>query len=129
MNECFQSSKTILPYGAVLTTIFEAFDVHIMVDDEVVKVKRSDIYNYASLRHMGYTFYDGVWMRMSTVDEEEHDGKGGGQPTDREQHTHIIQFDQQSSDQHALSARIDALEISVSEIFAHMNARLDERFA
>ena len=61
-------------------------------------------------------------MRTSTINEEEHDGEGGDQPTDREQPTHATQSDQQSSDLHALSVRMDAMKISVREGFAHMDA-------
>ena len=70
MNKSYLTSKICLPYGAVLTTIFEAFDVPITDDDEVIKLRPIDTYNHASLRCMGYMFTGEVWRRMSDVSEE-----------------------------------------------------------
>ncbi|KAG1355315.1 hypothetical protein COCNU_07G014270 [Cocos nucifera] len=98
-------------------------------DDEVIKLRSTDIYNHAYLRCMGYIFKHGVWRRMSEVPEEKCDSEEDRQSTDRDQVTHPPQFDQQSFDLYALSAQIDLLEISVKQGFALMDARLNEKFA
>ena len=77
MNECFQSCKTILPYGALLTTVFEAFDILITDDDEVMNLRPTDTYNHASLRCMGYIFTDKLWRHMFEIDEKEYGSEGG----------------------------------------------------
>ena len=72
-----------------MTTIFEAFDICIIGNDEILKLKSTDTYNHASLRHIGYVFSNGLQRRMSEVDEEkEFGGEGGGQSTEREQLRH-----------------------------------------
>ena len=63
-------------------------------NDEVIKLRPNNTYNYASLGHMGYIFIDGLWRHMSEVDEEECGSEGGGQSIDREQHRHATQSDQ-----------------------------------
>ena len=51
MNECFQSAKSCLSCEAIMTAIFEAFDIPISDDDEIIKLKPIDIYNHSSLRY------------------------------------------------------------------------------
>ena len=58
MIECLEKFQTYLPYGAVLTVIFEAFDVRITNDDEVVEVRPTNTYDKSSLRRTGYIFFD-----------------------------------------------------------------------
>lgn len=83
MNECFQSSKSYLPYGVVITAIFEAFNISIIDDDEIIKLRPTDIYNYLSLWQMGYIFTNRVWRCIGDMHEEKSDSGKKCQPIHR----------------------------------------------
>ncbi|CAL1412318.1 unnamed protein product [Linum trigynum] len=57
-----ESSNGNLPYGMILTLLFEHFSVNF--SEEVgLKVTRQEFYTVTSLKKMGFEMHDGVYVR------------------------------------------------------------------
>lgn len=81
MNGYFQSPKSYLPYGAIMTGTFKAFNVPIIDDDKIIKLRSIDI-DLQSLNYevYGYTFNDEVRGHMANGHDKENDNEEEGQP-------------------------------------------------
>ena len=50
MTVCCERKTCILPYGCIMTKVFEAFDIEFTLDDEVDEPSPYDTYNDMSMR-------------------------------------------------------------------------------
>ena len=67
-----------------MTCIFEVFNIPISNDDEIVKLKSTDMYNHLSLRRMGYICSNRIWKRdegQSTNEDNAIDRDQSNQPS------------------------------------------------
>lgn len=71
MRDCTKR-KGVLPYGMLLTAIFEFFGVPLDDETDVVAPKPTDVYSEATLRRMGFELdeEENIWVRNKSGDEE-----------------------------------------------------------
>ncbi|GAV92300.1 hypothetical protein CFOL_v3_35680 [Cephalotus follicularis] len=77
MVRAFSQKKSVLPFGCILTKIFQYLDVRL--EGEIgAKLKKEDTYNKSTLNHMGWKKQDGNWTYCPETDQ--------GQKIEREEH-------------------------------------------
>uniref|UniRef100_A0A803NGQ9 Putative plant transposon protein domain-containing protein n=1 Tax=Cannabis sativa TaxID=3483 RepID=A0A803NGQ9_CANSA len=58
----YKKQVITLPYGMLLTKIFQYFNVHLESENDVYKPTLNDTYNHVSLNRMGFHVQNGVWI-------------------------------------------------------------------
>ncbi|GAV64071.1 hypothetical protein CFOL_v3_07589 [Cephalotus follicularis] len=68
MVRVFSQKKSVLPFGSILTKVFQHF--HIRLEGEVAtKLKKEDTYNKSTLNRMGWKKQQGIWTYLPKVDQ------------------------------------------------------------
>ncbi|GAV79546.1 hypothetical protein CFOL_v3_23011 [Cephalotus follicularis] len=68
MVRAFSQKKFVLPFGSILTKVFQHF--HIRLEGEVAtKLKKEDTYNKSTLNRMGWKKQEGIWTYCPKVDQ------------------------------------------------------------
>ncbi|GAV92331.1 hypothetical protein CFOL_v3_35711 [Cephalotus follicularis] len=68
MVRAFSQKKSVLPFGSILTKVFQHF--HIRLEVEVAtKLKKEDTYNKSTLNRMGWKKQEGIWTYLPKVDQ------------------------------------------------------------
>ncbi|GAV88247.1 hypothetical protein CFOL_v3_31670 [Cephalotus follicularis] len=68
MVRAFSQKKSVLPFGSILTKVFQNF--HIRLEGEVAtKLKKEDTYNKSTLNRMGWKKHEGIWTYCPKVDQ------------------------------------------------------------
>ncbi|GAV91361.1 hypothetical protein CFOL_v3_34757 [Cephalotus follicularis] len=68
MVRAFSQKKSVLPFGSILTKVFQHF--HIRLEGEVAtKVKKEDTYNKSTLNRMGWKKQEGIWTYCPKADQ------------------------------------------------------------
>ncbi|GAV88175.1 hypothetical protein CFOL_v3_31598 [Cephalotus follicularis] len=68
MVRAFSQKKSVLPFGSILTKVFQHF--HIRLEGEVAaKLKKEDTYNKSTLNRMGWKKQEGIWTYCPKVDQ------------------------------------------------------------
>ncbi|GAV91928.1 hypothetical protein CFOL_v3_35313 [Cephalotus follicularis] len=68
MVRAFSQKKSVLPFGSILTKVFQHF--HIRLEGEVAtKLKKEDTYNKSTLNRMGWKKQQGIWTYLPKVDQ------------------------------------------------------------
>ncbi|GAV91568.1 hypothetical protein CFOL_v3_34961 [Cephalotus follicularis] len=68
MVRAFSQKKSVLPFGSILTKVFQHF--HIRLEGEnATKLKKEDTYNKSTLNRMGWKKQEGIWTYCPKVDQ------------------------------------------------------------
>ncbi|GAV61337.1 hypothetical protein CFOL_v3_04864 [Cephalotus follicularis] len=68
MVRAFSQKKSVLPFGSILTKVFQHF--HIWLEGEVAtKLKKEDTYNKSTLNRMGWKKQEGIWTYCPKADQ------------------------------------------------------------
>ncbi|GAV91363.1 hypothetical protein CFOL_v3_34759 [Cephalotus follicularis] len=68
MVRAFSQKKSVLPFGSILTKVFQHF--HIRLEREVAtKLKKEDTYNKSTLNRMGWKKQEGIWTYCPKADQ------------------------------------------------------------
>ncbi|GAV81444.1 hypothetical protein CFOL_v3_24899 [Cephalotus follicularis] len=68
MVRAFSQKKSILPFGSILTKVFQ--HCHIRLEGEIAtKSKKEDTYNKSTLNRMGWKKQEGIWTDCPKVDQ------------------------------------------------------------
>ncbi|GAV69487.1 hypothetical protein CFOL_v3_12988 [Cephalotus follicularis] len=68
MVRAFSQKKSVLPFGSILTKVFQHF--HIRLEGEIAtKLKKEDTYNKSTLNRMGWKNREGIWTYCPKVDQ------------------------------------------------------------
>ncbi|GAV86780.1 hypothetical protein CFOL_v3_30206 [Cephalotus follicularis] len=68
MVRAFSQKKSVLPFGSILTKVFQHF--HIRLEGEIAtKLKKEDTYNKSTLNRMGWKKREGIWTYCPKVDQ------------------------------------------------------------
>ncbi|GAV91898.1 hypothetical protein CFOL_v3_35283 [Cephalotus follicularis] len=68
MVRAFSQKKSVLPFGSILTKVFQHF--HIRLEGEVAtKLKKEDTYNKSTLNRMGWKKHEGIWTYFPKIDQ------------------------------------------------------------
>ncbi|GAV87167.1 hypothetical protein CFOL_v3_30593 [Cephalotus follicularis] len=68
MVRAFSQKKSVLPFGSILTKVFQHF--HIRLEGEVAtKLKKEDTYNKSTLNRMGWKKQEGIWTYCPKADQ------------------------------------------------------------
>ncbi|GAV79905.1 hypothetical protein CFOL_v3_23367 [Cephalotus follicularis] len=127
MVRAFSQKKSVLPFGSILTKVFQHF--HIRLEGEVAtKLKKEDTYNKSTLNRMGWKKQEGIWTYCPKVDqaprtarEEQEDNP----PWEAKGEAALAQPQAQSSSSTTDYERM--MEFMQSQ-FASMQASLDGKF-
>lgn len=142
MHDCTKR-KGVLPYGMLLTAIFEFFGVPLDDKTNVVAPKPTDVYSEATLRRIGFELdeEENTWVRNETGDkedkaeeeDEDEDNEGDGQPTHQEQQqeqstdTHAHEGPTQQSDLKQVIEAIKVVEKGVMEFGSRLGREKERR--
>ncbi|GAV74398.1 hypothetical protein CFOL_v3_17878 [Cephalotus follicularis] len=127
MVRAFSQKKSVLPFGSILTKVFQHF--HIRLDGEVAtKFKKEDTYNKSTLNRMGWKKQEGIWTYCPKVDqapriarEEQEDNP----PWEAQEQAAPAQAPAQSS---SSTTDYDRMMEFMQSQFASMQASLDDKF-
>ncbi|GAV89653.1 hypothetical protein CFOL_v3_33067 [Cephalotus follicularis] len=68
MVRAFSQKKSVLPFGSILTKVFQHF--HIRLEGEVAtKLKKEDTYNKSTMNRMGWKKQEGIWIYCPKADQ------------------------------------------------------------
>ena len=62
MANVLSSTHSVLPYGMILSTVFQAFDLNLDSESDIRVSKRSDAIDCASISRLGYEYVGGRWV-------------------------------------------------------------------
>ncbi|GAV88330.1 hypothetical protein CFOL_v3_31753 [Cephalotus follicularis] len=127
MVRAFSQKKSILPFGSILTKVFQ--HCHIRLEGEIAtKLKKEDTYNKGTLNRMGWKKQEGIWTYCPKIDqvqriarEEQEDNP----PWEAHEEAAPAQPQAQSSSSTTDYDRV--MEFMRSQ-FASMQASLDDKF-
>ncbi|GAV75717.1 hypothetical protein CFOL_v3_19194 [Cephalotus follicularis] len=69
MVRTFSQKKSVLPFGSILTKVFQHF--HIRLEGEVAtKLKKEDTYYKSTLNRMGWKKQEGIWTYCPKADQD-----------------------------------------------------------
>ncbi|GAV57153.1 hypothetical protein CFOL_v3_00691 [Cephalotus follicularis] len=127
MVRAFSQKKSVLPFGSILTKVFQHF--HIRLEGEVAtKLKKEDTYNKTTLNRMGWKKQEGIWTYCPKVDqapriarEEQEDNP----PWEAQEQAAPAQPQAQSS---SSTTDYDRMMEFMQSQFASMKASFDDKF-
>ncbi|GAV85187.1 hypothetical protein CFOL_v3_28625 [Cephalotus follicularis] len=127
MVRAFSQKKSVLPFGSILTKVFQHF--HIRLEGEIAtKLKKEDTYNKSTLNRMGWKKREGIWTYCPKVDQgpriaiEEHEDNP---PWEAHGEAAPAQPQAQSS---SSTTDYDRMMEFMRSQFASMQASLDDKF-
>ncbi|GAV67408.1 hypothetical protein CFOL_v3_10914 [Cephalotus follicularis] len=127
MVRAFSQKKSVLPFGSILTKVFQRF--HIRLEGEIAtKLKKEDTYNKSTLNRMGWKKREGIWTYCPKVDqgpriaiEEQEDNP----PWEAQEQAAPAQPQAQSS---SSTTDYDRMMEFMQSQFVSMQASLDGKF-
>ncbi|GAV78412.1 hypothetical protein CFOL_v3_21880 [Cephalotus follicularis] len=132
MVRAFTQKKSVLPFGSILTKIFQHHQVR-LEGEVVTKLKKEDTYNKSTLNRMGWKKQGSVWTYCPKVDQGqriEREEQEENPPWEAQEETLPAQAQGSSSTtdfdrmMEFMSARFDSLEASLEGKFEQVNSRL-----
>ncbi|GAV71573.1 hypothetical protein CFOL_v3_15063 [Cephalotus follicularis] len=133
MVRAFTQKKSVLPFGSILTKIFQHHHVHL--EGEIgIKLKKEDTYNKSTLNRMGWKKQGGVWtycpksdqgQRIAKEDQEEippWKAQEETQPSQAHGSSSTTDFDRMMA---FMSDRFDSMQASLEGKFEQVNSRLN----
>ncbi|GAV84753.1 hypothetical protein CFOL_v3_28195 [Cephalotus follicularis] len=127
MVRAFSQKKSVLPFGSILTKVFQHF--HIRLEGDIAtKLKKGDTYNKSTLNRMGWKKREGIWTYCPKVDqgpriaiEEQEENP----PWEAQGEAAPAQPQAQSS---SSTTDYDRMMEFMRSLFASMQASLDDKF-
>ncbi|GAV93040.1 hypothetical protein CFOL_v3_36418, partial [Cephalotus follicularis] len=135
MVRAFSQNKSVLPFGSILTKVFQHF--HIRLEGEVAtKLKKEDTYNKSTLNRMGWKKQEGIWTYCPKADqapriarEEQKDNP----PWEDQEQTAPAQPQAQGSSSTTdfdrmmefMQSQFASMQVSFDAKFKQINTRLD----
>ncbi|GAV70888.1 hypothetical protein CFOL_v3_14386 [Cephalotus follicularis] len=68
MVRAFTQKKSVLPFGSILTKIFQHNEVR-LEGEVAMKLKKEDTYNKSTMNRMGWEKQEGIWTYCPKVDQ------------------------------------------------------------
>ncbi|GAV91104.1 hypothetical protein CFOL_v3_34503 [Cephalotus follicularis] len=133
MVRAFTQKKSVLPFGSILTKIFQHHQVR-LEGEVATKLKKEDTYNKSTLNRMGWKKQGGVWTYCPKVDQGqriEREDQEEIPPWEAQEETEPVQAHGSSSTTDFdrmmafMSDRFDYLEASLEGKFEQVNSRLN----
>ncbi|GAV83081.1 hypothetical protein CFOL_v3_26532 [Cephalotus follicularis] len=136
MVRAFSQNKSVLPFGSILTKVFQHF--HIWLEGEIAtKLKKEDTYNKSTLNRMGWKKQEGIWTycpkvdqgpRVAIEEQEENlpwEAQAQGEPAPAQPHA---QSSSSTTDYDRLTefirSQLDSMQASLDDKFEQVNTRL-----
>ncbi|GAV56885.1 hypothetical protein CFOL_v3_00426 [Cephalotus follicularis] len=133
MVRAFSQKKSILPFGSILTKIFQHHQVRL--EGEVATKLKKDTYNKSTMNRMGWKKQEGIWTycpkvdqgpRIERIEEEENP------PWEAQEETLPAQAQAQGSSSTTdfdrmmefIRSRFDSIQALLEEKFEQVNSRL-----
>ncbi|GAV91130.1 hypothetical protein CFOL_v3_34529 [Cephalotus follicularis] len=133
MVRAFTQKKSVLPFGSILSKIFQHHQVRL--EGEVAKkLKKEDTYNKSTLNRMGWKKQGGVWTYCPKVDQGqriEREDQEENPPWEAQEETLPAQAQGSSSTtdfdrmMEFMRSRFDSMQASLEEKFEQVNSRLN----
>ncbi|GAV80110.1 hypothetical protein CFOL_v3_23572, partial [Cephalotus follicularis] len=127
MVRAFSQKKFVLPFGSILTKVFQHF--HIRLEGEIAtKLKKEDTYNKSILNRMGWKKQEGIWTYCPKVDQGPRIGieeKEENPPWEAQGEAAPDQTQAQSS---SSTTDYDRMMEFMRSQFASMQASLNDKF-
>ncbi|GAV80861.1 hypothetical protein CFOL_v3_24321, partial [Cephalotus follicularis] len=132
MVRAFTQKKSVLPFGSILTKIFQHNQIRL--DGEVAtKLKKEDTYNKSTLNRMGWNKQGGIWTYCPKVDQVqriEREEQEENPPWEAHEEAQPAQAQGSSSStdydrmMEFMRSRFDSMQASLEEKFEQVNLRL-----
>ncbi|GAV79686.1 hypothetical protein CFOL_v3_23149 [Cephalotus follicularis] len=133
MVRAFTQKKSVLPFGSILTKIFQHH--HIRLEGEVAtKLKKEDTYNKSTLNRIGWKKQGGIWTYCPKVDQVqriEREEQEENPPWEAHEEAQPAQAQVPSSStdfyrmMEFMRSRFDSMQASLEEKFEQVNSRLN----
>ncbi|GAV57816.1 hypothetical protein CFOL_v3_01352, partial [Cephalotus follicularis] len=132
MVRAFSQKKSVLPFGSILTKVFQQNQVR-LEGENATKLKKEDTYNKSTMNRMGWKKQGGIWtycpkvdqgQRIAREEQEENppwEAQEEPQPAQAHGSSSITDFDRMME---FMTARFDSLEVSLEGKFEQVNSRL-----
>ncbi|GAV75585.1 hypothetical protein CFOL_v3_19064 [Cephalotus follicularis] len=132
MVRAFTQTKSVLPFGSILTKIFQHHQVQ-LEGEVATKLKKEDTYNKSKLNRMGWKKQGGVWTYCPKVDqgqriereEQEENPPWKAQeetlPAQAQGSSSTTDFDRMMA---FMSDRFDSMQASLEGKFEQVNSRI-----
>ncbi|GAV57121.1 hypothetical protein CFOL_v3_00659 [Cephalotus follicularis] len=134
MVRAFSQKKSVLPFGSILTKIFQHHQVRL--EGEVTKkLKKEDTYNKSTMNRMGWKKQEGIWTYCPKVDQVKRitrEEKEENPPWEAQEETLPAKAQAQGSSSTTdfdrmmefMRSRFDSMKASLEEKFEQVNSRL-----
>ncbi|GAV71590.1 hypothetical protein CFOL_v3_15080 [Cephalotus follicularis] len=132
MVRAFTQKKSVLPFGSILTKIFQ--HNQIWLEGEVAtKLKKEDTYNKSTMNRMGWKKQGGIWTYCPKVDQVqriEREEQEENPPWEAHEEAQLAQAQGSSSTtdfdrmMEFMRSRFDSMQASLEEKFEQINSRL-----
>ncbi|GAV57217.1 hypothetical protein CFOL_v3_00755, partial [Cephalotus follicularis] len=127
MVRAFSQKKSVLPFGSILTKVFQHFQIR-LEGEITTKLKKEDTYNKSTLNRMGWKKREGIWTYCPKMDqgpriaiEEQEENP----PWEAQGEAAPAQPQAQSS---SSTTDYDRMMEFMQSQFASMQASLDDKF-
>ncbi|GAV61285.1 hypothetical protein CFOL_v3_04813, partial [Cephalotus follicularis] len=133
MVRAFTQKKSVLPFGSILTKIFQHHQVRLQ-EEVATKLKKEDTYNKSMLKRMGWKKQGGVWTYCPKVDQGqriEREEQDENPPREAQEETLPAQAQGSSSTNdfdrmmEFMRSRFDSMQASLEGKFEQVNSRLN----
>ncbi|GAV68127.1 hypothetical protein CFOL_v3_11630 [Cephalotus follicularis] len=132
MVRAFTQKKSVLPFGSILTKIFQHNQIR-LEGEVATKLKKEDTYNKSTLNRMGWKKQGGIWTYCPKVDQVqriEREEQEGNPPWEAHEEAQPAQAQGPSSStdinrmMEFMRSRFDSMQASIEEKFEQVNSRL-----
>ncbi|GAV81859.1 hypothetical protein CFOL_v3_25312 [Cephalotus follicularis] len=133
MVRAFTQKKSVLPFGSILTKIFQHNQVWLQ-GEVAMKLKKEDTYNKSTLNRMGWKKQGGVWTYCPKVDQGQRiarEEQEENPPWEAQEETLQAQTQGSSSTtdfdrmMEFMRSRFDSMQASLEGKFEQVNSRLN----
>ncbi|GAV67277.1 hypothetical protein CFOL_v3_10783 [Cephalotus follicularis] len=133
MVRAFTQKKSVLPFGSILTKIFQHNQVR-LEGEVATKLKKEDTYNKSTLNRMGWKKQGGVWtyypkvdqgQRIAREEQEENppwEAQEENLPAQAQGSLSTTDFDRMME---FMRSRFDSMQASLEGKFEQVNSRLN----
>ncbi|GAV74006.1 hypothetical protein CFOL_v3_17489 [Cephalotus follicularis] len=132
MVRAFTQKKSVLPFGSILTKIFQHNQIR-LEGEIATKLKKEDTYNKSTMNRMGWKKQGGIWTYCPKVDQVqriEREEQEENPPWEAHEEAQLAQAQGSSSTtdfdriMEFMRYRFDSMQASLEEKFEQVNSRL-----
>ncbi|GAV85775.1 hypothetical protein CFOL_v3_29209 [Cephalotus follicularis] len=134
MIRAFSQKKSVLPFGSILTKIFQHHQIR-LEGEVAMKLKKEDTYNKSTMNRIGWKKQEGIWTYCPKVDQVQRiarEEQEENPPWEAQEETVPAQAQAQGTSSSTdfdrmmefMHSRFDSMQASLEEKFEQVNSRL-----